>query len=163
MATFDGIFLILVGNKDMHDSLGELEFQPDLTTDYRVSRSLASKNQFCHFFSLATNLILVNLVPRKCITSWICFNFSQIRPQTTELAATECIKCVNRIIDRSKAVALMLFSDACFGVRSSVTLHLMFVHTFPCFFSYLRAVKNILMTLLAGSQVSDRCPLCYLS
>ena len=36
------------------------------------------------------------------------------------------------------------------------------VSTFSRLFSYLRTIQNILMALLAGSKVSDRCPLGYL-
>ena len=36
------------------------------------------------------------------------------------------------ITDRSKAVVLLLFSVACFGVRVSVTFHLMCVHICFC-------------------------------
>ena len=35
---------------------------------------------------------------------------------------------VGGLTDRSKAVVLMWFSVACFGVRVSVMFHLMFVH-----------------------------------
>ena len=34
---FDWNFSILAGNKDMHKSLDEFEFQPDQTTDYGVT------------------------------------------------------------------------------------------------------------------------------
>ena len=33
----DPILFKLADNEDMHDSLDEFEFRPDLTTDYRVS------------------------------------------------------------------------------------------------------------------------------
>ena len=36
------------------------------------------------------------------------------------------------------------------------------VSTFHFLFTYLKTIRNILMTLLAGSQVSDRCLLGYL-
>ena len=36
------------------------------------------------------------------------------------------------------------------------------VSTFSRLFSYLRTIQDILMTLIAGPQASDRCPLGYL-
>ena len=38
---FDLIFFVPAGNKDMHKSLDEFEFQPDPTTDYSVNCPLA--------------------------------------------------------------------------------------------------------------------------
>ena len=40
---FGPILFILAGNEDMHKILDEFEFQPDRTTDYRVSCPWASK------------------------------------------------------------------------------------------------------------------------
>ena len=37
------IFFILAGNEDMHKSLDEVEFQPDPTADYGVTRLRASE------------------------------------------------------------------------------------------------------------------------
>ena len=39
----DPIFFKLAGNKDMHNIMNEFKFQPDRTTDYRVSCPWASK------------------------------------------------------------------------------------------------------------------------
>ena len=39
----DPIFFKLAGNEDMHITLDEFEFRPDLTTDYWVNCSWASE------------------------------------------------------------------------------------------------------------------------
>ena len=41
---FDWNFFLLAGNKHMHKSLGEFEFQPVPTTDYGVTCILSSEN-----------------------------------------------------------------------------------------------------------------------
>ena len=41
--TIDPILFKLADNEDMHNILDEFEFQPDLTTDYRVSCPWASE------------------------------------------------------------------------------------------------------------------------
>ena len=40
---FNWIFFILAGSEDMHESLKELEFRQDPTTDYEVSCPFASE------------------------------------------------------------------------------------------------------------------------
>ena len=71
----------------------------------------------------------------KCILSWMYSNFGQIGPQTSELVALEHLKI------------------SPFGNNGENG-----VSTFLGLFTYLRTIQNILMTILAGSQVSDRCP-----
>ena len=89
-------------------------------------------------FSVAIDPIILNLqIKSKCISS-MCLNFGQIGPQVpaTDLAALERLKLPS------------------FTYR---------VSTFSRLFSYFRTVQNIFIILLAGSQVSDRCPFAFLS
>ena len=44
LGCLDPIFLILAGYENMHLSLDEFEFRPDLNTDYGVSCPGVSKN-----------------------------------------------------------------------------------------------------------------------
>ena len=80
-----------VGNGNINKSLDDFEFGQDLTTDYGVSCPLASINRRLHFLSVAIDPIHVYVI-RTCTISRTRSNFGQIRPQTTELSAIECIK-----------------------------------------------------------------------
>ena len=75
------ILFILAGIEDMDKSLHEFEFRPDLTFDYGLSCTCASKKSVSSFSKLQ--------VMRRCIISWICFNFRQSLPPIMELAALE--------------------------------------------------------------------------
>ena len=55
----DLIFFVLAGNKNMHKSLDEFEFQPDPTTDYRVNCPLESeKFMFNVMNTLASSFLI---------------------------------------------------------------------------------------------------------
>ena len=79
---------------------------------------------------------LVKLADNKeCIISWMCLKLGQFGPQTTELAALEHLKTPPQTYNWKMV---------------------------PRLFSYLRSIQNSLITLVVGSQVSDRCRLGYL-
>ena len=61
---FDWIFFILAGNKDMHISMNEIEFQPDLTTDYRVTCLLASEKSINNALNTLAPSFLAHLSRR---------------------------------------------------------------------------------------------------
>ena len=99
----DLIFFKLAGNKDMHNSMNEFEFQPDWTTDYGVSCPWASKKypyrpyngeneviSFSRLFLIGSFSYLQ--VMRTYIKAYMSLNFGQITPLTTELAALERLK-----------------------------------------------------------------------
>ena len=65
VAVFDPILLILSGNEHMHESLGDFEFSPDQTSDYRVNCPLSASNKCIHYFLVAIDLILFKLASYK--------------------------------------------------------------------------------------------------
>ena len=64
--------------------------------------------------------------------------FGQIGPQTRELDVLEHLK-----------ITSIKWGKCC-------------LKFFLVVYFYLRTIQTLLMALLTGSQVSDRCPLCYL-
>ena len=88
---------ILVGNKDMHESLDEFQFRPDITTDTRVICPWASEKTMYNVVNTLAPLLLMGSylflqVRRTTIISQTSLNFSQIRPRTAELAALDRIE-----------------------------------------------------------------------
>ena len=76
---FYWILFIFEGDKDMHTSKNEFEFQSNPITDYRVYCPWPSKNSISPHFLLDIDHILFKLqVTRTCIISWMSSNFSQI-------------------------------------------------------------------------------------
>ena len=76
---FDLIFFVPAGNKDMHKSLDEFEFQPDPTTDYRVNCPLASEEFMYNVVNtLAPSFLILSFSflheTRPCIKA-CCFFF----------------------------------------------------------------------------------------
>ena len=51
----------------MHESLGDFEFSPDQTSDYRVNYPLSASNKCIHYFLVAIDLILFKLASYKDI------------------------------------------------------------------------------------------------
>ena len=89
----------------MHKNLEDFEFQPDPTTDYRVTCPLASEESMYNVVNtLAPSFLMNNVVntlapsfligsssfvqvTRTCVRTWRTLNFDQIRPLTLELPA----------------------------------------------------------------------------
>ena len=94
MNTLAPLFLILAGNKDMHESLDEFKFRPDTTTNTRVICPCASE---ILMYNVVTTLALSSLigsssylqVMRTSIRSRTSSKFGQIGPRTAELGALE--------------------------------------------------------------------------
>ena len=88
------IILILAGNEDMHESLDELKFRPDTTTNSRVICPFASEKLMYKVVNTLAPLFLIGSssywqVMRTFITSRTSSKFGQIGPRTAELAALE--------------------------------------------------------------------------
>ena len=88
------INLILAGNEDMHESLDELKFRPDTTTNTRVNCPCASENLMYNIVSTLVPSFLIGSssylqVMRTSITSRKSSKFGQVGPRTAELAALE--------------------------------------------------------------------------
>ena len=95
--TIGPLVFILVGNKDMHESLDEFQFRLDTTTDSRLFCSWVSEksmynvvNTLAPSFLIRSSLFLQ--VRRTTIISRTSSNFGQIRPKTAELAALDRIE-----------------------------------------------------------------------
>ena len=91
---FDSIILILAGNEDMHESLGEFKFRPDTDTNTRVICPCASEKLLYNVLSILAPSFLIESfsylqVSRTSITSRTSSKFGQIGPRTAELAALE--------------------------------------------------------------------------
>ena len=82
----DPIFFKLAGNKDMHNIMNEFEFQPDRTTDYRVSCPWASKKYPYRSYNGENGVSTFSLlfligsfwyfhVTRTSIKAWMSLNF----------------------------------------------------------------------------------------
>ena len=103
LGCFYPILFILAGNDDMHESLEEFEFRPDLNTDCGVSCLLASEKNphrlvmgkncvatFSQLFLIKSFSYLQ--VTMTYIRAWMSSKLGQIRSRTTELAALEHLK-----------------------------------------------------------------------
>ena len=64
-AVYSPILFILAGNEDMHKSLDEFEFWPDLRTDYGVSCPWAFKKSMSPLFSVAIDPIHFKFIGNK--------------------------------------------------------------------------------------------------
>ena len=78
----------------MHESLDELEFRPDTTTNTRVICPCTSENLMYNIVHTLAPLVLIGSslflqVRRTTIKSWTGLKFDQIGPWTAELAALE--------------------------------------------------------------------------
>ena len=78
----------------MHESLDEIEFQPDTTADSRVICPCASEKLTYNVVNTLAPLFLIGSssyyqVTRTSITSQTSLKFCQIGPRTAELAALE--------------------------------------------------------------------------
>ena len=87
----------------MHESLDEVQFRPDTTTDSRVICPWASEkstynvvNTLAPSFLIGSSLFLQER--RTTIISRMSLNFSQIRPRTAELPALTESKNSHRLI-----------------------------------------------------------------
>ena len=67
MVVFGPILLLLSSNENMHESLDDFEFSPDLADDYGVSCTLSVEHNCIHYFVAAIDLILFNLASFKDI------------------------------------------------------------------------------------------------
>ena len=86
--------LILAGNEDMHESLDEFKFRPDITTNSRVICPCASEKLMYNVVNTLAPLFLIGSssywqVRRTTITSRTSSKFGEIGPKTAELAALE--------------------------------------------------------------------------
>ena len=77
--------------------MDEIEFQPDPTTDYRVTCPLASEksiynaeNTLAPSFLIGSSSFLQ--VTRTTVKSWISSKFDYTQPCTAELAVLDCLK-----------------------------------------------------------------------
>ena len=91
---FESIILILADNEGMHESLDELKFRPDTTTNSRVICPCASEKLMHNVVNTLAPLFLIGSssylqVTRTFITSRTSSKFGQIGPRTAELAALE--------------------------------------------------------------------------
>ena len=89
---FESIILILAGNEDMHESLGEFKFWPDTTTNSRVICPCASEKMMYNVVNTLAPLFLIGSssflqARRTTIRSRTNSKFDQIGPWTAELAA----------------------------------------------------------------------------
>ena len=78
----------------MHESLDEVEFRPDTTTDSRVICPCASEKLTYNVVNTLAPVFLIGSssylqVTRTSITSRTSSKFGQIGPRTAELAALE--------------------------------------------------------------------------
>ena len=102
--------------------------------------------------------------------AWMSSNFGQIgRPLTMKLAAIE--RPIDSKWENGVSLLVCLFLIVIIKVAGFKQTQTNFGHkqideivshmALKC--SYMKIVQNILMTILVGSRVSDRCPLGYLS
>ena len=113
------------------------EFQPDLTTNYKVSCHCMSKIYISTFYSVVIGLILVKVADNKGMHNILdVFKFRPVGPQTAELVAPDHLNLPLSTHYGENGVSTFLDIN-------------------------LRTIQNILMTIFAGFQVSDHCPLCY--
>ena len=78
----------------MHESLDEIKFWPDTTTNTRVICPCMSEKLMYNVVNTLAPLFLIGTssflqVRRTTIRSWTSFKFDQIGPWTAELAALE--------------------------------------------------------------------------
>ena len=81
----------------MHESLDELKFRPDTTTNSRVICPCASEKLMYNVVNTLALSFLIGSssflqVTRTTIKAWTSSNFDQIRPWTAELAALELLE-----------------------------------------------------------------------
>ena len=86
----------------MHESLKELEFMQDPTTDYEVSCPLASeKSMYNVVITLGPSFLIESSsflqVTRTTVKTGLSSKLSLIRPLTAELAALERLKIPHRL------------------------------------------------------------------
>ena len=77
--------------------MDEIEFQPDPTTDYRVTCPLASEKSIYNAVkTLSPSFLIVYSsflqVTRTTVKSLISSKFGYTQPSTAELAALDCLK-----------------------------------------------------------------------
>ena len=83
---FDWINLILAGNEDMHESLIELKFRPDTTTNSELSALARLKNCCEHSSAYIFDWIFfIFQVTRTTNKSGQSSDFGQIEPNDAEL------------------------------------------------------------------------------
>ena len=87
----------------MHESLNELKFRPDTTTNSRVVCPCASEQLLYNVVNTLAPSFLIGSssflqVTRTTIKSWKSSKFDQIRPCTAELPALERQEKPHRLI-----------------------------------------------------------------